>query len=83
MIESVKEFKERRNERSNLLKQNKLHGQFFNQTEEVVGGKKWLWLRDGSIKREIESLIMAAQEQAIRENAIKAKIAKTQAKSKC
>ena len=39
MIESVKEFKERRNERSNLLKQNKLHGQFFNQTEEVVGGK--------------------------------------------
>ena len=34
-------------------------------------------------KRETESLIMAAQEQAIRTNAIKAKIDKTQAESKC
>ena len=83
MIESVKEFKERRrNERSNVLKQKKLHGQFFNQTD-VAGEEKWLWLRDRSIKRETESLIMAAQEQAIRTNAIKAKIDKTQAKSKC
>ena len=84
MIESVKEFKERRrNERSSVLKQKKLHGQFFNQTEEVAGEEKWLWLRDGSIKRETESLIMAAQEQAIRINAIKAKIDKTQDDSKC
>ena len=38
MIESAKEFKERRrNERSNVLKQKKLHGQFFNRTEEVAG----------------------------------------------
>ena len=84
MIESVKEFKERRkNERSNVLKQKKLHGQFFNQIKDVAGEEKWLWLRDGCIKRETESLIMAAQEQAIRTNAIKAKIDKTQAKSKC
>ena len=75
MIESVKEFKERRrNERSNVLKQKKLHGQFSNETEEVAGEEKWLWLRDGSIKRETASLIMAAQEQAIWTNAIKAKI---------
>ena len=49
----MKEFKERRrNEESSMLKQKKLHGQFFNQTEEVAGGEKWLWLRDRSIKRE-------------------------------
>ena len=40
-------------------------------------------LRHGCIKRETESLIMAAQEQVIRTNAIKAKIDKTQAESKC
>ena len=46
------EFKERRrNERRNVLKQKKLHGQFFNQIEEVAGEEKWLWVRDGSIKR--------------------------------
>ena len=61
MIENVKEFKERRrNEQSNVLKQKKLHGQFFNQIEEIAGEEKWLWLRDGGIKRETESLIMAA-----------------------
>ena len=83
MIESAKKFKERRwNERSNVLKQKKLHGQFFNQIEEVAGEEKWIWLRDGVIKRETESLIMAAQEQDIRTNAIKVEIAKTQVESK-
>ena len=39
MIESVKELKQhRRNERSNVLKQKKLHGQFFNQIK--LQGKK-------------------------------------------
>ena len=80
----MKEFKERkRNEQSNVLKQKNLHGQFFNQIEDVAGEEKWLWLKDGSIKRETESLIMAAQEHAIRTNAIKAKLDKTQAESKC
>ena len=66
MIESVKEFKKRRKkERNNVLKQRKLHGHFFNQIEDVAGEEKWLWLRDRSIKRETESLIMVAQEQAI------------------
>ena len=35
------------------------------------------------MKRKIESLIMAVQEQAIRTNAMKAKIDKTQAESTC
>ena len=57
MIENVKEFlkERRRTEWSNVLKQKKLHGQFFNPTEEVAGEEKWLCLRDGSIKRETES----------------------------
>ena len=84
MIQSVKEFKEkRRDKQSNVLKQKKLHGQFFKKIEYVAGEKKWLWLRDGSIKRETESLTIAAQEQAIGINAIKAKIDKTEAESKC
>ena len=66
-----------------MLKQQRLHGQIYKQTEEVAGEEKWLWLRDGSIKRETESLIIAAQEQAIRTNAIKVKIDKTQAETKC
>ena len=65
-----------------MLKQN-LNGQFFNLIKEVAGEEKWLWLRDMSIKRETESLILAAQEQAIRTNTIKTKIDKNQAKSKC
>ena len=58
MIESVREFKVKgRKEQSNLLKEKKLHGQFFNQIEEVAGEEKWLWLRDRSIKRETQSLL--------------------------
>ena len=83
MAESGKEFKERRrNEKSNVLKQKKLHGKSFNQIEEVAGKEKWLWLRDRSIKRETESLIMAAQDQTIRKNTIKAKRDKTRLKLK-
>ena len=66
-----------------MLKWKKLHGPFFNQIEEVAGEEKLPWLRDGSLKRETESLIMAAHEQVIRTNAIKAKIDKTQDESKC
>ena len=41
MIESAKEFKRRRgNEQSNVLKQKKLHGQFFKQIEQISGEEK-------------------------------------------
>ena len=42
----------------------------------------WTWLRKGNLKRETESLIIAAQNNAIRINYIKAKIDKTQQNSK-
>ena len=54
IIESAKEFKERRRtEQSNVLKQ-KSYGQFFNQIDEVTGSSSIK--RDRSIKRETESL---------------------------
>ena len=45
--------------------------------------KTWTWLKTGNIKKENESLLMAAQNSAIRTNHIKARIDKTQQKSKC
>ena len=45
--------------------------------------KTWMWLRKGNFKREIESLLIAAQNNAIRTNHIKSRIDKTQQNSKC
>ena len=45
--------------------------------------KTWTWLRKGNFKRETESLLIAAQNNAIRTNHIKARIDKTQQNSKC
>ena len=45
--------------------------------------KTWTWLRKGNFKRETESLLMAAQNSAIRTYHIKARIDKTQQNSKC
>lgn len=42
-----------------------------------------MWLKGTEIKRETESLILAAQEQAVRTNVIKTKIDKTQKEGKC
>ena len=59
------------------MRQKQLHGQYLRQTEEVLN-REWEWLKDGSLKRETESLIFAAQEQAIKTNYIKCKIDKIQ-----
>ncbi|XP_062826554.1 uncharacterized protein LOC134296214 [Anolis carolinensis] len=45
--------------------------------------KTWLWLTNGTLKKETEGLILAAQEQPIRTNAIKAKIEKSADDPKC
>ena len=70
-------------ERKESWKEKALHGQFLRQTDEIAGDARWLWLKHGNLKRETESLILAAQEQAIRTNAIKAYIDKSQEQSKC
>ena len=63
--------------------QKQLYGQFIKQTMGKASEDRWGWLRKGCFKRTTEALIMAAQEQAIRTNNIKAKIDKTQENSKC
>ena len=53
------------------------------QTKEVRSDQCWAWLQNGDLKREIESLIVAAQNQSIRINLVKAKINKSQGDSVC
>ena len=53
------------------------------QTKEVRSEQSWVWLQNGDFKRETESLIVAAQNQSIRTNLVKAKIDKTQKDTLC
>ena len=64
--------------------QNKaLHGQYLNDTDGKTDCEiTWNWLKNGYLKKETEGFIMAAQDQAIRTNAIKAMINKTSSDSK-
>ena len=54
-----------------------LHGQYLRQTKEVISDQCWAWLQNGDLKMEIENLIVAAQNQSIRTNLVKAKIDKS------
>ena len=54
-----------------------LHGQYLRQTKEVRSDQCWAWLQNGDLKRETESLIVAAQNQSIRTNLVKARIDKS------
>ena len=60
-----------------------LIGHFKRLINNISHDKTWTGLRKGNFKRETESLLMAAQNNAIRTNYIKARIDKTQQNSKC
>ena len=60
-----------------------LHGQYLRQTKEVRNEQSWVWLQSGDLKGETKSLIVAAQNQSIRTNLVKAKIDKTQKYTLC
>ena len=60
-----------------------LHGQHLRQTKEVRSEQSWVWLQNGDLKRETESLIVAAQNQSIRTNFVKSKIDKRQKDTLC
>ena len=60
-----------------------LHGQYLRQTKKVRSDQCWAWLQNGDLKRETESLKVAAQNQNIRINLVKARIDKSQGDSLC
>ena len=59
-----------------------LYGRFKRLIINISHDKTWTWLKKGNFKRETESLLIAAQDSAIRTNHIKARIDKTQQNSK-
>ena len=60
-----------------------LYGRFKRLIKNISLGKTWTWLRKGNLKRDTESLLIAAQDNAVITNHIKARIDKTQQNSKC
>ena len=48
-----------------------LHGQFERESRYIKTEDSWAWLKNGDLKREIESWLMAAQEQALNTNSLK------------
>ena len=60
-----------------------VRGRFKRLINNISHDKTWTWLRKGNLNRETKSLLMAAQNNAIRTNHNKARIDKTQKNSKC
>ena len=60
-----------------------LYGRFKQLINIISHDKTWTWLRKGNFKRETKSLLIAAQDSALKTNHIKARIVKTQQNSKC
>ena len=69
--------------RKQKWKGKQIYGRFKRLINSISHDKTRSWLRKGNFKRETESLLMAAQNSAIRTNYIKARIDKTQQNSKC
>ena len=69
--------------RKQKWEEKQLRGIFKRLINNISREKTWTWLRKGNFKRETESLLIAAQNNAIRTNNIKARIDKTQQNSKC
>ena len=69
--------------RKQKWKEKQLYVLFKRLTSDITYENTWTWLRNGNLKRETESLLIATQNNAIRTNHIKAKIDKTQQNSRC
>ncbi|XP_053114534.1 uncharacterized protein LOC128328501 isoform X2 [Hemicordylus capensis] len=76
--------KEQVKNRAEKWRNKPLHGQYLhNITGKSDITKTWQWLKNDNLKKETEGLILAAQEQALRTNAIRAKVEKSTTNSKC
>lgn len=73
-----KEFKKKMmSDRTNEWKAMPLYGQYPRQVENITKKEEtYQWLITGTLKKETEGLIVAAQDQALRTNCIKVKIDK-------
>ena len=69
--------------RKQKWKEKQLYGRFKRLINNISHDKTWTCLRKGNLKRETESLLIAAQDNAIRTNHIEGRIDKTQQNSKC
>ena len=69
--------------RKQKWEEKQLYGRFKRLINTISQQKTKTWLRKGNLARETESLLIAAQDNAIRTNHIKARIDKTQQNSKC
>ena len=69
-------FKNRRsNEHLEAWRDKPLHGQFIRELDDGIDlQQQWSWLCNSNLKKETEGLVMAAQDQAISINYIKANI---------
>ena len=68
---NVQNRQERRKQRLIEWKEKALHAQFLREAGSIDDGNRWEWLKRGKHKRETESLLCAAQEQALRVSVIK------------
>ena len=83
-LETASAFKRSKKERRlEDWEEKVLDGQYLRYTKEVRSAQCWAWLENGDLKRETESLILAAQNHSIRTNLVKAKIDKNQGNSLC
>ena len=77
MFINVQNRQERMKQRLIEWKEKALDGQFLRETENNDDRNRREWLKRGELRRETESLLCVAQEQALRVNAIKNSIYKT------
>ena len=68
--------------RKQKREEKQLYGHFKRLISNISREQTWMWLRKGDLKRETESLKIAAQNNAIRNNHMKARIDKLQRNSK-
>ena len=82
--ETATSFKDRRRtENIQGWKEMPLYEQFARQSEDQRNDKTWTWLKERRLKRETKTLTVAAQDQAIRTNYVKATIDRSQADPNC
>ena len=64
--ETKEEYQKRMHDNRNKgFTENKLHGKFRKNTKAIAVERSWEWLKMGYMKKETESIITAAQDQAL------------------